>query len=63
MDDLSGLPLKPDLCRAAHANELEYFSAKQVWDVRYLNEAHRRKGRALISVTKGMTRAAISVAG
>ena len=37
VDDLTGLPLPPDLCRAAQAKELEYFRTKQVWDVRSVN--------------------------
>ena len=50
MDDLTGLHLPPDLCRAARAKELECFNTKQVWDVRSINEACRRMGRAPISV-------------
>ena len=50
VDNLTGLPLPPDLCRAARATELEHFNTKQVWDVRSVNEARRRMGRAPISV-------------
>ena len=31
VDDLTGLPLPPDLCRAARQKELEYFKSKGVW--------------------------------
>ena len=31
IDDLTGLQLPPDLCRAARRKELEYFESKGVW--------------------------------
>ena len=50
VDDLTGLPLPPDLCRAARKKEIDYFKSKQVWDIRSINEARRIMGRAPISV-------------
>ena len=50
VDDLTGLPLPPDLCRVARAKEFEYFNTKQVWDVRSINKARRRMGHSPISV-------------
>ena len=44
------LPLPSDLCKAARAKELEHFNTKKVWDVRSIDEARRRMGRAPISV-------------
>ena len=50
VDDLTGLPLPPDLCRAARRKELEYFKSKGVWEMRTINEARRKMGRRPISV-------------
>ena len=50
MDDLAGLPLVPDLCRAARQKEIDYFEAKGVWEIRSEDEAIRRMGRRPISV-------------
>ena len=50
IDDLTGLPLPPDLCRAARQKELDYFKSKGVWEIRSVNEARKRMGRAPISV-------------
>ena len=50
VDDLTGLPLPPDLCRAARKKELDYFESKGVWELRSVNEARKRMGRAPISV-------------
>ena len=46
VDDLTGLPLPPDLCRAARQKELDYFKSKGVWEVRIINEAPRKMGRS-----------------
>ena len=45
VDDLTGLPLPPDLCRAARQKEIDYFKSKGVWELRTVNEARRRMGR------------------
>ena len=45
-----GLPLPPDLCRAARQKELEYFKSEGVWELRSVNEARRRMGRSPICV-------------
>ena len=50
VDDLTGLPLPPDLCRAARQKELDYFKSKGVWELRSVNEARTRMGRSPISV-------------
>ena len=50
VDDLTGLPLPPELCRAARQKELEYFESKGVWELWTINEARRRMGRSPISV-------------
>ena len=50
VDDLTGLPLPPELCRAARRKEIEYFRSKGVWDMRSINEARRVMRRPPISV-------------
>ena len=50
IDDLTGLPLPPELCRAARQKEISYFRAKGVWELRPINEARTRMGRRPISV-------------
>ena len=50
VDDLTGLPLPPELCRAARKKEIDYFRSKGVWDIRSINEARRVMGRSPISV-------------
>ena len=50
VDDLTGLPLPPELCKAARQKEIEYFKSKGVWQIRTVNEARRRMGRPPISV-------------
>ena len=50
VDDLTGLPLPPDLCRAARQKELDYFKSKGVWETRSVYEARRRMGKSPISV-------------
>ena len=50
MDDLTGLPLVPELCRAARQKEIDYFKSKGVWELRSIDEAIRMMGRRPISV-------------
>ena len=50
IDDLTGLPLPPELCKAARRKELEYFKSKGVWEMRSINEARMKMGRRPISV-------------
>ena len=50
IDDLTGIPLPPELCRAARQQELAYFRAKGVWETRTVNEARAKMGRRPISV-------------
>ena len=50
MDDITGLPLIPDLCRAARRKEVEFFKSKGVWELRSIDEAIRRLGRRPISI-------------
>ena len=50
VDDLTGQPLPPDLCRKARQTELDYFRDKEVWVLRQISEARRRTGKPPISV-------------
>ena len=50
VDDLTGLPLPPELCRAARQKELDYFRSKGVWEIKNVNEARAKMGRRPISV-------------
>ena len=50
VDDLTGQPLPPELCRAARATELDYFLEKEVWTIRKVSEALRRTGKPPITV-------------
>ena len=50
IDDLTGLPLRPELCVEARRQEIEYFRSKCVWELRPIAEARRRMGRSPISV-------------
>ena len=34
VDDLTGLPLRPELCVEARKQEIDYFKAKSVWELR-----------------------------
>ena len=45
VDDLTGLPLPPELCRAARQKEIAYFRAKGVWEMRPFGEAKSRTGK------------------
>lgn len=49
-DDLTGLPLDPELCRAARQKKIDYFRSKEVWEIRPYAEARARMGRRPISV-------------
>ena len=50
MDSNTRLPLDEGLCRAARKNDIDYFISEVVWELRTVNEARTRMGRALISV-------------
>ena len=50
VDDLTGLPLDPELCRAARRKELDYFESKHVWVLKKISECKARTGRPPISV-------------
>ena len=50
VDDLTGLPLRPELCKEARRQEMDYFRSKGVWEIRPISEARRRMGRGPISV-------------
>jgi hypothetical protein len=56
VDDITGQPLPPELCRKARATELDYFCEKEVWTIRKVNEALRRTGRPPITVGRGEQR-------
>ena len=48
-DDITGQPLRPDLCKAARRKELDYFESKEVWTVRPIAECVRITKRPPIS--------------
>ena len=50
IDDITGQPLNPELCRIARKNELDYFHSKGVWSMRSVQEAWKLTGRPPISV-------------
>ena len=50
VDDITGQPLDPELCRIARRKEIEYFQSKGVWDMRRVQEAWAKTGRPPISV-------------
>ena len=50
VDDLTGQPLDPELCRIARKAELDYFRSKGVWSIRPIQEAWKLTGRPPISV-------------
>ena len=50
VDDLTGQPLPPEVCRKARATELEYFKDKEVWTMRKGSELLRRQGTPPITV-------------
>ena len=50
IDDITGQPLNPELCRIARQKEIDYFRNKGVWDMRRIQEAWARTGRPPISV-------------
>ena len=41
VDDTTGQPLLPELCREARKLEVDYFKSKGVWELRPVSEAHR----------------------
>ena len=50
VDDLTGLPLPPELCRAVRQKEIAHFRAKGVWELRLVSDARAKMGRRPISV-------------
>ena len=50
VDDITGQPLPPELCREARRLEVEYFRSKGVWEMRKVTEALQRTGRRPITV-------------
>ena len=44
VNELTGLPLPPELCRAARKKEIDYFKSKHLRDIRAVNEARRVMG-------------------
>ena len=44
VDDITGQPLSPELCKKARATELDYFRDEEVWIIRKVNEALTRTG-------------------
>ena len=50
VDDITGQPLSPELCKKARAPELDYLRDKEVWTIRKVNEALRRTGKPPITV-------------
>ena len=49
-DDLTGLPLPEELCKAARIKDIDYFRSKGVWELRPISEARAQMGRNPISV-------------
>ena len=45
IDDITGQPLNPELCRIARKNELDYFHSRGVWSMRSIQEAWKKTGR------------------
>ena len=50
IDNITGQPLNPELCRIARKKELDYFHSKGVWSMRSVQEAWKLTGRPPISV-------------
>ena len=50
VDDITGLPLAPELYKKARATELDYFRENEVWTLRRVNEALKRTGKPPITV-------------
>ena len=50
IDDITGQPLNPELCRIARKKELDYYHSKGVWSRRSVQEAWKLTGRPPISV-------------
>ena len=50
VDDITGQPLDPELCRVARKAGLDYFRSKGVWSLRPIKEAWRLTNRLPISV-------------
>ena len=50
MDDLTGQPLDPILCRAARKKEMDFVRDKGLWVKRSVNECWKRTGRPPVIV-------------
>ena len=50
IDDITGQPLNPELCRIARRKEIDYFRSRGVWDMRRVQEAWSKTGRPPINV-------------
>ena len=50
VDDITGQPLPPELCREARRVEVEYFRSKGVWELCKITEALQKSGRRPITV-------------
>ena len=50
VDDITGQPLSPELCKKARATDFDYFRRREVWTLRKVNEALTRTGKPPISV-------------
>ena len=46
IDDITGQPLNPELCRIARKKELDYFQPKGVWSMRSVQEASLLHGKS-----------------
>ena len=42
VDDITGQPLSPELCKKARATDLDHFRDKEVWTLSKIDEALRR---------------------
>ena len=51
IDNITGQPLNPELCRIALRKDIDDFRSKGVWDKRRVQEAWSRTGRPPISVS------------
>ena len=50
IDDLTGLPLPPESCKAARMKDVDYFRSKGIWEIKTLSEAGIETGRRPISI-------------
>ena len=50
IDDITGQPLDPELCRKAKVAELHYFRDEEVWTIWKTSEALKRTGKPPVTV-------------